>query len=235
MTHLYGSDEAHSQSTVEQLSRLEEALRQIAAVLPEGERPNLLSVGASAALLGGEADAVRELAARWKLRPMLRLGLALYGVTPRYSPDFAVGEQPPELARALRQLRPVLAWKTQVASVRQVPAGATVGYNGTFIAGEPMRLALVPAGYADGLDRRLGNKFSLLVRGQRAPVVGRVSMDHAVLDITEIDGVQAGDEVVILGRQGAEQITAFDQAEACGTIPWEVFTRITARVERRQV
>jgi alanine racemase len=107
-----------------------------------------------------------------------------------------------------------------------------VGYNGTFVATEPMRLALLPVGYADGLDRRLGNCFSLLVRGERAPLVGRISMDLAVLDVTEIDGVDAGDEVVILGTQGAETITAFDHAEATATIPWEVFTRIGARVRR---
>jgi alanine racemase len=90
-----------------------------------------------------------------------------------------------------------------VVGVRAVPAGAVVGYNGTFVATEPMRLALLAAGYADGLDRRLGNRFSLLVRGQRAPLVGRISMDQAVLDVTEIAGVEAGDEVVILGRRAA--------------------------------
>jgi alanine racemase len=117
-------------------------------------------------------------------------------------------------------------------SVRNVPSGAVVGYNGTFVATEPMRLALVAAGYADGLDRSLGNRFSLLVRGQRAPLVGRISMDHAMLDVTEIPGVEAGDEVVILGTQGSETITAYEHADATGTIPWEVFTRIAARVRR---
>jgi len=126
----------------------------------------------------------------------------------------------------------VLSWKTEVVGVRTVPAGAVVGYNGTFVATEPMRLAQVAAGYADGLDRRLGNNFSLLVRGERAPLVGRISMDQAVLDVTDILGVEAGDEVVILGTQGAEAITAFDHAAATGTIPWEVFSRIGARVRR---
>ena len=90
-------------------------------------------------------------------------------------------------------------------------------------------------GYGDGLDRRLGNRFSLLVRGEKAPLVGRISMDQAVLDVTDIPGVEAGDEVVILGSQGDETITAFDLAEASGTIPWEVFTRIGARVRRVEV
>ena len=89
-----------------------------------------------------------------------------------------------------------------MVGVRSIPAGAVVGYNGTFVATEPMRLALVAVGYADGLDRRLGNRFSLLVHGERAPLVGRISMDQAVLDVTEIPGVAAGDEVVILGTQG---------------------------------
>jgi len=140
--------------------------------------------------------------------------------------------EPATLAAARTRLQPVLTWKTCVAGVRTVPAGAVVGYNGTFVATEPMRLALVAAGYADGLDRRLGNRFSLLVRGQRAPLVGRISMDSAVVDVTDIPGVGPGDEVVILGEQGGECITAFDHAEATGTIPWEVFTRIGARVLR---
>jgi alanine racemase len=95
-----------------------------------------------------------------------------------------------------------------------------------------MRLALVAAGYADGLDRKLGNHFSLIVRGQRAPLVGRISMDQSVIDVTDISDVAAGDEVVILGSQGSESITAYDHAKAAGTIPWEIFTRIGARVPR---
>ena len=142
---------------------------------------------------------------------------------------------PPTLTAARRGLQPVLAWKTRVVSVRDVPAGAEIGYNGTFVATEPMRLALLAAGYADGLDRRLGNRFSLLVRGERAPLVGRVSMDQSILDVTEIPGVEAGEEVVILGRQGNETITAFDHADAAGTIPWEIFTRIGARVPRIEI
>ena len=101
------------------------------------------------------------------------------------------------------------------------------------MATEPMRLALLTAGYADGMFRSLGNRFSLLVSGgQRAPLVGRVSMDHAVIDVTDIPGVEPGDEVVILGKQGSETISAYDHADAADTIPWEVFTRIAARVRR---
>ena len=190
MTHLYASDEACSEATHVQLGRLEEALATIESLLPAGtSRPEFLSVGASAALLGGNADALRGLAGRYRLTPMLRLGLALYGLAPAFDPDFAAGLEPAALTSARTNLQPVLEWKTRVVSEREIAAGAEVGYNGTFVATEPMRLALIALGYADGLDRRLGNRFSLLVRGQRAPLVGRISMDQAVLDVTEIDGV----------------------------------------------
>ena len=224
LTHLFASDETDGCATAEQLARLDESLRQITVV---GLQPEWLSVGSSAALLNGEASRIGALARRWGMKAMIRPGLALYGVAPQFEPD-----EPARVAAARAKLKPVLSWKTRVVGVRTVDAGAVVGYNGTFVATEPMRLALLPLGYADGLDRRLGNRFSLLVRGERAPLVGRISMDLAVLDVTEIDGVAAGDEVVILGRQGAETITAFDHAESTETIPWEVFTRIGARVRR---
>ena len=224
LTHLFAADETDGRATAQQLVRLDESLRQITAA---GLRPEWLSVGSSAALLNGGAGRIWALARRWGMKAMIRPGLALYGVAPQFVPD-----EPATVAAARARLKPVLTWKTRVVGVRTVDAGAVVGYNGTFVATEPMRLALLPLGYADGLDRRLGNRFSLLVRGERAPLVGRISMDLAVLDVTEIDGVAAGDEVVVLGSQGAETITAFDHAEATETIPWEVFTRIGARVRR---
>jgi len=227
MTHLFAADEADGRVSAEQLACLDAALGRISAA---GQFAEWLNVGNSAALLAGQAAAIAELAARHGMKALMRPGLALYGLAPAYDPPFA--EEPATLAAARANLKPVLSWKTRVVSVRSIPAGAVVGYNGTFVATEPMRLALVAAGYADGLDRRLGNRFSLLVRGQRAPLVGRVSMDQSVIDVTEIPGVEAGDEVVLIGAQGGETITAFDHAEACGTIPWEVFTRIGARVRR---
>jgi alanine racemase len=231
MTHLFAADEADGRVNAEQLARLDETLDRIEFA---GQFAEWLNVGNSATLLSGEARAIAELAARHGMKAMLRPGLALCGLVPRFDPDFE-GAEPTGLAAARKTLRPVLEWKSQVVGVRNVEAGAVVGYNGTFVATEPMRLALVAVGYADGFDRKLGNRFSLLVRGKRAPVVGRVSMDQTVIDVTEIAGVEAGDEVVIIGRQGEERITAFDHADATDTIPWEVFTRIGARVERRAV
>ncbi|MGH9519540.1 MAG: alanine racemase C-terminal domain-containing protein, partial [Terriglobales bacterium] len=96
-------------------------------------------------------------------------------------------------------------------------------------------LALLAAGYADGLARSLGNQFSVLVRGRSAPLVGRISMDQSVIDVTEIEDVEPGDEVVLLGAQGGQTLSAFDHARASGTIPWEVFTRIGPRVPRCSV
>lgn len=233
MTHLYASDEANGETTPRQLKILDDTLTQIRSLLPTGvPGPVWLSVGASAALLGGEATEIAKMAGQHELMPMLRLGLALYGVPPRFDPSFPPTQQPSTLSQALENLQPVLSWKTQITSLRSIPAGTEIGYNGTFVATEAMQLALIPLGYADGLDRSLGNRFSLLVRGQRAPLVGRISMDQAVLDVTEISGVSPGDEVVIIGTQIGETITAFDHAEAAGTIPWEIFTRIASRVTR---
>jgi alanine racemase len=228
MTHLFAADEADGAVTETQLARLDAALGRIGAA---GQLPDWLNVGNSAALLAGQTGAIAALAGRHGMKALLRPGLALYGLAPRFEPPFEPDE-PETLVAARAGLKPVLSWKSAVVGVRAVAAGDVVGYNGSFLATEPMRLALVAAGYGDGLDRRLGNRFSLLVRGQRAPLVGRISMDQAVLDVTEIPGVRAGDEVVILGTQGSESLTAFDHAEAAGTIPWEVFTRIGARVRR---
>ena len=228
MTHLFASDEADGAVTEAQLARLDKVMEQVSA---EGLWAEWLNVGASAALMAGQAETIGALAARHGMKAMLRPGLVLYGLAPAFEPPFEA-EEPAALAAAHARLEPVLSWKTRVTGVRSVSEGTQVGYNGTFVATEPMRLALLAVGYADGLDRKLGNHFSLLVRGQRAPLVGRISMDQAVIDVTEIDGVEPGDEVVILGSQGGETITAFDHAAVSETIPWEVFTRIGARVLR---
>jgi alanine racemase len=225
MTHLFASDESDERTTHAQLDYMRKALH---CIEEAGLYPDWLNIGASSALLSGVSGELAELAAQFGMKLMLRPGLALYGVVPRFFPD----DGGPIVAAAHAALRPILSWKTSVVSTRTIPAGAVVGYNGTFVASEPMRVALLPVGYADGLFRSLGNRFSLLVRGQHAPLVGRISMDHAVIDVTEIPGVEAGDEVAIIGTQGKETVSAYDHADAAGTIPWEVFTRIGPRVRR---
>lgn len=224
MTHLFAADETDGILTAEQLQRFEASL---ALIADAGRHPEWLSVGSSATILSGRAGRITALAARHGMRALLRPGLALYGVAPRFHP-----EAPALVVAARQRLKPVLVWKARVASVRAVPAGTLVGYNGTFAATEPMRLALLAVGYADGLDRRLGNRFGLLLRGHHAPIAGRISMDQTVVDVTEIPGVEPGDEAVILGAQGESAITAYDHADVAGTIPWEILTGIAARVRR---
>jgi alanine racemase len=230
MTHLFAADEAGCEITSRQLALLDKTLGRLAAA---GLFAEYLNVGNTAALVAGQARTIADLAAAHGMKALLRPGLALYGLVPRFHPAFET--EPPSLQAARAALQLVLSWKSQVVGVRSVPAGSVVGYNATFVATEPMQLALVAVGYGDGLTRSLGNRFSLLVRGERAPIVGRISMDQTVLDVTEIPGVQAGDEVVLIGAQGGETISAFDHADAAETIPWEIFTRIAPRVERLAV
>lgn len=225
MTHLYAADESDGEATHAQFARLESM---VASVFAAGHNPIWLHVGNSAAVLAGKVpNALQALCAKWNLKAMARPGLALYGVAPEFSPT------EPEAARKLRaKLQPVLAWKTRVVSTRSIPAGHAVGYNGTFIATEPMRIALLAVGYADGLNRALSSRGCILINGQRAPIIGRISMDQTVVDITEISTAAAGDEVILLGSQGGETISPEDHARWANTIPWEIFTSIAARVER---
>jgi alanine racemase len=148
----------------------------------------------------------------------VRPGLLLYGV----APDAFAG--------ALA-LRPVMSLRSRVVSVKHVRAGESVGYGGRYVASTPRVVATVPAGYADGLDARLGGRGEVLVGGCRAPIVGAVSMDMLAVDVTGIR-VDPGDEVVFLGEQGGQRITATDMAAAIGTIPYEILCRLGTRIER---
>ncbi len=221
LTHLYAADELNGSITSTQFARLQAMLKQIAAA---GIKPELLHVGNSAALLTELAVRVAKLASQFGMKAALRPGLALYGIAPEFEPATS---QPPN-----RGLKPILSWRTEVTSIKHIQAGETVGYNGTFVAAEPMTLALLSLGYADGLNRALSNKFSLLIHGQRAPIVGRISMDLTMIDVTDIPNVAVGDEVIVLGRQQDETISADDHAHVVGTISWEILTRISRRVPR---
>ncbi len=228
MTHLYAADEPDSITTETQFKTLSLLVEKIHSA---GLRPQWLHVGNSAALLAGSAwNRLLEICCQFQLRPMMRPGLALYGLAPQFSPY-----ELPAVAEWRQALQPALTWKTKVVSVRTIQPGQTVGYNGTFVATEPMRLALLAVGYADGLKRALSNRGAVLVRGKRAPIIGRISMDQTVVDVTDIPGVTPEDEVVLLGRQEDECITGDDHAAWAQTVSWEIFTSITARVERRSI
>jgi alanine racemase len=157
---------------------------------------------------------------------MVRTGLILYGITPN-APH---GSTP----QRSNEFRPLLSFKARVAFVKDVAAGRTVSYGQTFTAENPMRIATVTAGYADGFSRHLSNKAEVLVGGKRCPVIGRVTIDQIMVDVTQLPNVQCGDEVVFIGGQGDAQITASDVARWEDTIPWEVLCGITksARVPR---
>jgi alanine racemase len=228
MTHLFAADEADGRITERQMVELERALKPVAEA---GIHPTWLNAGSSAALVAGRAAEIAKLAAKHGMKAMMRPGLVLYGLVPKFFPAF-IGEEPTSLKAARKALRPALTWKTQVATVRTVGPGALVGYNGTYVATEPMQLAMLAVGYADGLKRRLSNNFSLLIHGRRAPIVGRISMDQTMIDVTAIEAVKPGDEVAILGEQGGQRISAEEHALPLGTISWEIFTSIGARVER---
>lgn len=153
---------------------------------------------------------------------LVRPGLLLHGVVP------------PPLATTIA-LAPAMSLTSRVVAVKGVRSGETVGYSARFTAGRPTTLAVIPAGYADGLDRRLENRGLVLIRGHRARIVGAISMDMLTADVTDIGEVNPGDEVVFLGAQGdqvLQTIDAREMAAAVSTIPYEVLCRLGARVHR---
>jgi alanine racemase len=151
---------------------------------------------------------------------MVRPGLILYGIYPS-----------PDCSKEIH-LKPVLSWKTRVLQLRRLPRGSSIGYGRTFKTKRDSLIATLPVGYADGYQRVFSNRACVLVRGERAPVVGRVSMDLTTVDVTDIRKVQQGDEVVLLGRQGDAEISADQMATWANTISYEILTSIGARVPR---
>ena len=152
---------------------------------------------------------------------MVRPGIMLYGCPPRG------GRRPDDPV-----LRPALRLRTSITQVKDVRAGDSVSYGRTFVASRDVRIATIPIGYADGLPRLLSNRGQALVRGRRASLVGRVCMDMTMVDVTALPEVRAGDEAVLIGRQGDEEITADEVAELAGTISYEILCRIGPRVPR---
>lgn len=182
----------------------------------------------------GALEVIQQLGARWRYQhacnsaallrdsrvwyDRVRPGLLLYGIVP------------PPLASTL-PLEPAMTLGSRVVAVKGVRPGEGVGYGVRFTADRPTTIAVVPAGYADGLDLRLAGRGAVLIRGRRAPIVGAVSMDMLAVDITGLD-VSPGDDVVILGSQGGDRIDVREMAATIGTIPYEILCRIGSRIER---
>ncbi len=221
MTHFSSPEELGNPATTAQLERFEGALQQ---VLAAGLRPRWVHAGNSANAWSGSAlRAIARLAREAGAEALVRPGLGLYGLETRFTPALAGGGE----------LQPVLRWVSRVTSLREVRAGTPVGYNETFRAPEAgARLALLPVGYADGLRRELSNRGFVLLGGRRVPVVGRVSMDQTVVDVSGLQGVSVGDEVVLIGAQGGESVRVAEMADWCGTIPYEIVCGLGARVPR---
>jgi len=133
------------------------------------------------------------------------------------------------------QLRPVLTWKTIVGQLQEVERDASVGYGRTWTANRPSKLAVIPVGYADGYSRSLGNRSRVLISGRSAPVAGRVCMNILMADITDIPGVSIGDEVVLIGRQGEDEVSAEELASQSETINYEFLARLSPSIPRRVV
>ncbi|ODT44310.1 MAG: hypothetical protein ABS70_05870 [Nitrospira sp. SCN 59-13] len=131
------------------------------------------------------------------------------------------------------ELQPILTWKTTIAHMHTIPPGSSVSYNRTFIASRQTRVGVLPVGYADGYNRLLSNRGQVLIGGQRVPVIGRVCMDMTMVDTTDVQGVKVGQEVILIGQQGSERITAADLATWQQTIPYEILCAIGPRVPRR--
>jgi alanine racemase len=222
-THFCASEVAHSELTQRQQRRFEEAVAQVRA---RGLRPSWVHAGNSSSVDDpAQADPwLVELARSVGARAMVRIGLAMYGYCLPIEGADAV--QP----RVRRELKPVMQWKTRVLAVRELAAGETVGYGATFTAPAPMRVALLPVGYADGLRRELSGSNErpggwVIVGGRKADIVGRISMNLTTVDVSGIGGLAAGDEVVLLG----DGVTAEDHARIAGTIPYEILCGVRER------
>ena len=205
-THFATADEPEHPAFGEQRARFETALAALPAL---GLTPRFRHAANSAALLRDQRV--------WY--DFVRPGLLLYGIVP------------PPLAATL-PLRPALSLHSRIVHVKGIRAGEGTGYGLHSVVDRPSTIAIVPAGYADGLDRRMATRTFMLVRGRRVPVVGSVCMDMTTIDVTGMD-VHTGDEVVIVGQQGAEEVGMREIAASIGTIPYELLCRVGTRIERR--
>jgi alanine racemase len=208
-THFASADEADPTYTREQIEKFNIMIR----ILKEfGFQPHVLHASNSAGIL-------RFPDANYNL---VRGGISMYGYYPSAEADFFNSIQ----------LLPVLQWETKIVHIKTVEAGCCISYGRTYTASAERKVATIPVGYADGYNRLLSNCADVLIRGRRAPVIGRICMDQAMVDITDIPEASLGDSVVLLGEQGEETISADELARLCGTISYEILTSISERVPR---
>jgi alanine racemase len=204
-THMPVSNE-DAEYTRDQLVRFRRIVEQIRAEIPGTYKAHVL-------------QSAGTLAFNQPTFEIVRAGIMLYGISP--------------LPKFRDLLKPVMTWKTRICLVRDVPKGSSISYGRTFIAPRNMRVATLSAGYADGYPWHLSNRGAgVLVRGKRCPLLGRVTMDLIAIDVNGLGDVEVGDDVVLMGRDGSEEIPCSELGEKAGTITWEIITRIGARVRR---
>jgi alanine racemase len=215
LSHFGDADDLDSPRNPAQEARFAAVL---ALLTPEERERTLIHMANSAA-------ALHRPGSRYAL---VRVGIAVYGLDPVERPDHPL----PPVERT--DLRPVMSVRARIVQLREVPAGTAVSYGGRMVTRRRSRIAVVPVGYADGYAWRLTGKAEALVRGRRVPVAGSVTMDMTLLDVTDA-GAELGEEVVLLGRQGEEEITATELAAHAGTISWEILCHLGLRLPRRYV
>ena len=217
-SHLSSSEVLDSPTVGAQMKAFDAA---VTSVIQGGLSPAYFHIANSAAVLARRATWMN----------FVRPGIALYGY---YLPFTNQDGSRPEDTYDM-PVKPVLSWKTRIFALREVEAGQAIGYSGAHVTAGPARIAALPVGYADGLSRKLSSRGRVLVRGQFAPMVGNVSMDITLVDVTNISGADLGDEVVILGTSGEHSITAAEHALLAETIPYEILCAISKRVPRRYI
>jgi alanine racemase len=213
-THLASAEIVDASSNALQSTRFDEARGAFRAA---GFAPRYIHMANSAAIVSN---------AGWR-HNFVRPGISLYGY---YLPFLSSSGRPVE-ARGL-PVEPVLAWKTRIIGLRHVGPNQPIGYDGAYVTRASARIAVLPVGYADGLNRKLSSQGRVLVRGEFAPIVGNVSMDITLIDISAVARATIGDEVVIIGHQGSRAIDAWEHATLAQTIPYEILCNISSRVPR---
>ena len=202
MTHFASAGNYATRQTEQQTALFASVASALASA---GIRPQFTHLSSTIPIAYGQLSSWESLPGR----PLVRPGHAIYGYV---SP--ARGPSPPRILK----VRPALTWRASVLSIKDIPAGALVGYGGIFQAPRPMRIAVLAAGYADGIPHRLSNRGSVIVKGRLVPILGAVSMDLTTIDVSAIPGLQVGDPVTLLGSEGSVSIDAQQIARLAGTI-----------------
>lgn len=215
-THLASSEILDAPSVADQLKRFEEVRRELRT---QGIDPPLVHVANTGAVISRPEA----------LYTMVRPGIALYG----YFLPFERAGREVGGSKLKLPIKPVLTWKTRILSIRDMRANQALGYGGTYVTKAPARIAVLPVGYADGLNRALASRGRVIVREYYAPIVGRISMDLTLVDVTGLPGVSVGDEVILLGKSDGLSVDAQEHAELANTVVYEILCGISKRVPRR--